>query len=606
MPGRPSSQRARRVYLALILPVVSMFALAACSDSGTGPEEETPVATTVVVSPTSKTLSSTGATTQLNASVRDQNGQTMSGQTVTWGSDAESVATVSASGLVTAVGDGSATITATSSSHQGNATITVAIRGNLRVTTETAGDPGALDANGYLLNIGSSSASLSTNGMKVIDGLPLGEVTVELTSVATNCQITSEATATVTITESETAEASFTLACETLAGMYRWATTVGGELVGTAMAADGTIYAATNADQAMLFALAPDGTVAWSFTADEYIAGPPSVAPDGTIHFGSGAGTLYALNPDGTAKWTYTVGGVFGVSGTPVVGPDGTVYVSDDNFLDPPTIHAVSSAGTQLWTYSDGGSAGYRMALGAGGTLYAAKDETANGRLVALDASDGSVDWTYELDGSGSAPAIAEDGTIYVGGTGSFDSGSGIFTTDGKLYALNPDGSLAWTYQTGGAVFTSPALAADGTIYVTSGGSQDDTDPVGTVYALNSDGSEAWRDPLSGCPAEYGGVTVGADGTLYVPVGGCVFGGVGILHAYDAAGSELWQFEVNGEFKVIKGSSPIAADGTAYVASQLTGEIYAVKTGSMGLAASAWPKPGRDNQNSGAAAGGGG
>ena len=50
----------------------------------------------------------------------------MAGATVAWASSATAVATVSASGLVTAVGNGSATITATAGEASGSATVTVA------------------------------------------------------------------------------------------------------------------------------------------------------------------------------------------------------------------------------------------------------------------------------------------------------------------------------------------------------------------------------------------------------------------------------------------------------------------------------------------------
>ena len=467
--------------------------------------------------------------------------------------------------------------------------------GSLRVTTATTGEPGALDPDGYTLNVGSGT-TIGANETKVINGLPLGSVTVELMAVAGNCEFTSAESATVTISESTTAEASFALGCETLPGMYRWAASIGGEPTGTAVADDGTIYVASAESQARLFALGSDGSVAWSFVADEYITGAPAVAPDGTIVFGTGLGTVYTLNPDGTEKWTYDAGGAFGVYGSPAVGPDGTVYVSNDAFLDPPTLHALNADGTLKWAYSSGGRGGFIPAVGPDGTVYLAADEADVGRLIALD-SDGSQAWSYETDGGLGAPAVAADGTVYVGGIASWDGTT--LTVDGKLYALASDGTLAWSYQTDGAVFTAPAIGADGTIYAMSGGGQEDDDPVGTIYAVNADGSENWTTQLSGCAAESGGPTVGADGTIYAPVGGCVAGGVGILHAYDAAGSELWQFEVGGEFKVIRGASPLTADGTLYVTSQLTGEVYAVKSDSPGLAATAWPKRGGGNANAG-------
>src|SRR5436309_6477415 len=84
-----------------------------------------PVAT-VTVSPASKSLNA-GATVQLTATTKDSAGNVLTGRLVTWSSSAPAVATVSASGLVTAVAVGSATITATSEGKSGTAAITVAV-----------------------------------------------------------------------------------------------------------------------------------------------------------------------------------------------------------------------------------------------------------------------------------------------------------------------------------------------------------------------------------------------------------------------------------------------------------------------------------------------
>jgi hypothetical protein len=85
-----------------------------------------PVATTVAVNPASATLTSFGETTRFTAEVRDQNGNAMAGATMTWLSSDSSVAAVDASGLVTAVANGSTTVTATAGSASGTAAVTVA------------------------------------------------------------------------------------------------------------------------------------------------------------------------------------------------------------------------------------------------------------------------------------------------------------------------------------------------------------------------------------------------------------------------------------------------------------------------------------------------
>lgn len=66
-----------------------------------------------------------GATVQLTATPLDANGNALAGRTVTWQSDDAGVAGVSASGLVTGVTAGPATITATSEGQSGSSSITV-------------------------------------------------------------------------------------------------------------------------------------------------------------------------------------------------------------------------------------------------------------------------------------------------------------------------------------------------------------------------------------------------------------------------------------------------------------------------------------------------
>ena len=73
-----------------------------------------------------------------------------------------------------------------------------------------------------------------------------------------------------------------------------------------------------------------------------------------------------------------------------------------------------------------------------------------------------------------SSPAIATDGTIYIG------------SSDNKLHAINPDGITSkWTFETGDWVDSTPAIGLNGTIYV---GSWDNK-----LYAINpSDGTKLW------------------------------------------------------------------------------------------------------------------
>ncbi|HEX6815142.1 MAG TPA: Ig-like domain-containing protein [Gemmatimonadaceae bacterium] len=83
-----------------------------------------PVAASVQVSPGATTLV-VGDSTTLTATVKDSSGAVISGAPVTWSSDNTAAATVSAAGVVKAVGAGGATITAKSGNASGTATILV-------------------------------------------------------------------------------------------------------------------------------------------------------------------------------------------------------------------------------------------------------------------------------------------------------------------------------------------------------------------------------------------------------------------------------------------------------------------------------------------------
>ena len=79
----------------------------------------------IVIAPEEATLTSLGASVQLTATVLDGNGQPVTDATVTWQSSAEAIAVVSAEGLVTAVRNGTARITATSGSASQGIAVTV-------------------------------------------------------------------------------------------------------------------------------------------------------------------------------------------------------------------------------------------------------------------------------------------------------------------------------------------------------------------------------------------------------------------------------------------------------------------------------------------------
>ncbi|HEY6852944.1 MAG TPA: Ig-like domain-containing protein, partial [Gemmatimonadales bacterium] len=105
------------------LGVIAVAALAACSkDNPVGP----PVVTNVAVTPGADTLIALGRTRQFSAVPKDANGNPVGGVTLVWHSSNPSVATVdSATGIVTAIGNGLSVIRADAGGVIGQATLAV-------------------------------------------------------------------------------------------------------------------------------------------------------------------------------------------------------------------------------------------------------------------------------------------------------------------------------------------------------------------------------------------------------------------------------------------------------------------------------------------------
>ncbi|MYF61161.1 MAG: hypothetical protein F4179_05745, partial [Gammaproteobacteria bacterium] len=116
----------RVAHAVLAVAAITMLVLS-CGDGAVEPAPPpAPIASTVTVTPGSAALTALEETARFTAEVRDQNGQVMARAAVAWTSSDVSVAPVDASGQVTAAGNGSATITATSGSASGTAAVMVA------------------------------------------------------------------------------------------------------------------------------------------------------------------------------------------------------------------------------------------------------------------------------------------------------------------------------------------------------------------------------------------------------------------------------------------------------------------------------------------------
>ena len=124
LPSQPRARIARHGWVAPGLLTGAFFVVLGCGDEL--PVEPPPnVATTVTVSPESATLLALGDTVRFSATVLDQVGRVMAAAIVEWSSSDEVVAVVDGTGMVTSVGNGTATVSAASGGAGGEAVVTV-------------------------------------------------------------------------------------------------------------------------------------------------------------------------------------------------------------------------------------------------------------------------------------------------------------------------------------------------------------------------------------------------------------------------------------------------------------------------------------------------
>jgi outer membrane protein assembly factor BamB len=155
------------------------------------------------------------------------------------------------------------------------------------------------------------------------------------------------------------------------------------------------------------------------------------------------------------------------------------------------------------WTYKADGAITHSPLIGSDDTIYFC---AMGGSFHAVNP-DGTLKWSYKLmkgeDFVTFSPALGSDGTIYFGSQES---------EEGKLYALSPEGDVRWSLQFQGIVSTAITIGEDGTLYfgldVVEGGTLIST----YLYALNPDGSLRWRQSVD---YSFGCVVIGHDGTIY-------------------------------------------------------------------------------------------
>jgi outer membrane protein assembly factor BamB len=192
-----------------------------------------------------------------------------------------------------------------------------------------------------------------------------------------------------------------------------------------------------------------------------------------------------------------------------------------------------------------------------------------------------------------SSPAVASDGTVYVG------------TDDSRVYAVNVDGSQKWrSANTGAPVRTSPAIGFGGAIFVAN--------DIAKLVKLDKDtGATLCQVTLQGLLTDSSPV-IGSDGTVYIgsddrfyainpgtcavkwsyranadihsspAVGKNAAGTADLLYfgaddnklyAVDATGALVWTFATSGD---VHSSPAVSADGTTVYVGSDDDHVYAV------------------------------
>jgi outer membrane protein assembly factor BamB len=192
----------------------------------------------------------------------------------------------------------------------------------------------------------------------------------------------------------------------------------------------------------------------WAYQSGNKIPGAPCIADDGTIYVTNHSGEVHAVNQSGGQVWV-TDCGDDEMSAAPALGPLG-IYVSDWGG----TTHCLDYSGDIAWSqWLSDESISSVAAVGLDGNVYIGSRDD---HVHCLDQVTGDVKWSYLAHGDlgTMSPVLDGDSHIYFGDYG------------GWFQCITTDGDLVWEHQcvTGTTYMycKSPAIAEDGTVFVGS------------------------------------------------------------------------------------------------------------------------------------------
>jgi len=282
-------------------------------------------------------------------------------------------------------------------------------------------------------------------------------------------------------------------------GTLKWKYETGGDDIWSSpvIGNDGTIYFGEEIGYPLggyINALYPNGTLRWRYKTNHVIYSSPAIGDDGTIYCGSHDCNVYALYPNnGTLKWKFKTGSW--VHGSPTIADDGTIYIgSDDGYL----YALYPDNGTVKWKCNVG-CIRASPALDEDETLYVGVWE----KMFYAIYPNGTIKWSFDPGDRiwGSSAAISNEGIIYFGTCD-------LETQGGKdIIALNPDGTEKWRKRIG-TLFSSPAIGEDGTVYIGASGSDDGYLVAFGIGELEADADGPYYGLVSE-PVEFNGSATG-------------------------------------------------------------------------------------------------
>jgi outer membrane protein assembly factor BamB len=339
-----------------------------------------------------------------------------------------------------------------------------------------------------------------------------------------------------------------------------------------AIHADGTIYVGGGFDKfnltdPNLYAFNQDGSLKWKYNGKHGFFSSPSITSDGTIYCVSNGDYLFSLEDAEThanLNWKTRLEYFFGLC-SPMVGDDGTIHVGSPSYY----YFQVNPDGTIKWRYKTDWCIISSPAIDDYGTVYiGSKDHN----LYAFDEIGQKLKWKFATgefyDGHliDSSPAIGDDGTIYFGTDPYGAVGQDPIQVTTNFWAVNPNGTLKWSFETEDGVESSPAIGSDGTIYF---GSYD-----GNLYSVKDAGNQGilnWKYPTNG--SIDGSPIIDGDGIIYFASRDSY------LYAVYPDGNLKWDFKGEDGFE----SSPsIDAQGYLYIGG-FDGYFYCIGKGGPDL-----------------------